>query len=426
VTPVATDKLVRLIALAALAALAGLVLGRPDLLALAAPLVVAAAIGVAAGPPAPVTVAVERVDERCVEGEAVRVRLELCADSAVEELEVGLVVPPGLERRDGTTRAALALRPGEPVVLEAALQADRWGAYGVGEVALRAYGPGRLLAWDEVLDQRGPVRVFPRPERLAAALRPHATHLFAGNHRARAVGDGIEFASVRPFVAGDAIRRVNWRVTSRRGALHTNEHHLERNADVVLFLDVFGEAGPAGESSLDRSVRGAATLARHALRSKDRVGLVGFGGTVSWVHAGMGEVQLLRLLLALIDLHVAHSYAWKAVDVLPRRALPPRALVVALSPLADPRAVHALLDLRARGFAVSVLDTLDPDSVPAGPGERGALAHRLWRLGREELHRRFEELGVPVVPYGAGDDLAAALVRLPPPALRRAYAGRPR
>ena len=46
---------------------------------------------------------------------------------------------------------------------------------------------------------------------------------------ARAKGDGIEFADIRPFVPGDRVRRINWRASARRPGLWVNESHPERN-----------------------------------------------------------------------------------------------------------------------------------------------------------------------------------------------------
>ena len=275
--------------------------------------------------------------------------------------------------------------------------------------------------FEAVVDERRPVRVLPEVERLVDGVRPFETQAFAGNHRSRAVGEGIEFASVRPYARGDSIRRVNWRVTSRRGELHVNEHHLERNADVVLFLDTFADVGPPGRTSLDLAVRGAATIARHELDRKDRVGVVGFGGTISWLQAGMGRTHLLRVLEAVLDVNVALSYAWKDVEILPRRALPPLAAFVALSPLLDRRALAALVDLRARGYALTVIETLDEEAVAPVGGADDA-AHRLWRLGREGLRARLGGLGIPVVTWDGSEELAAAMARLPvgsPPGPRR-------
>ena len=103
--------------------------------------------------------------------------------------------------------------------------------------------------------------------------------MFAGNQVARARGEGIEFADLRPFTPGDRLRRINWRASARRGDLWVNEAHPERNADIVLFLDVFAEVRRSGPGTLDLAVGAAGSLAERYLRDKDRVGLVSFGAS---------------------------------------------------------------------------------------------------------------------------------------------------
>ena len=111
-----------------------------------------------------------------------------------------------------------------------------------------------------------------------------------------------------------------------------------------------------GEGTLDLAVRATAALADAYIHRRDRVGLVSFGGILRWLLPGMGTVQLYRIVDALLDTEIILSYYWTEIDVMPRRTLPPNALVIALSPLLDRRSVGALLDLRARGFDLAVID----------------------------------------------------------------------
>jgi uncharacterized protein (DUF58 family) len=90
------------------------------------------------------------------------------------------------------------------------------------------------------------------------------------------------------------------------------------------------------------------------------------------------------------------SYAWKGIDVLPPRTLPPRALVVALTPLVDGRTLEALFDLRGRAVDLVVLE-IPPERFIRGPKtDTERLARRIWALKRDVLRHRLERLGVPV------------------------------
>jgi uncharacterized protein (DUF58 family) len=301
------------------------------------------------------------------------------------------------------------LEPGEPRMHALELVPWRFGAYRIGALAVRVRDRFGLVAWDASVDASSVLRAYPQPERLRSLASPLETQPFAGNRVARSRGEGIEFADLRPFVPGDRIRRVNWRASARRGELQVNEQHPERNSDIVLFLDSFAEVRRERESTLALAVRAASALAHAYLERRDRVGVVGFGGVVHWLLPSSGRAQDYRIADALLTSEVTLSYVLKGIDVLPPRTLPPQAFVIALTPLLDERSMDALLDLRARGFDLAIVDVSPLPFVNAEPGSAAALALRLWPLWREALRFRYERLGVPVVEWTEGEPLAQAI-----------------
>jgi uncharacterized protein (DUF58 family) len=408
VTRAATTKLGAYAALAGTGLLAALVLGRPELAALAAPFALVLAAGLSLAEEPRVRAKLELDRERQVEGEQVTAYLELEAEAAVPALELLLDLPDGLEAV-GENPQLRHVGPGDWPELELELRCAHWGAYLVGDLLLRAQDRFGLVAFEQALDLRRPLKVYPRGEALEKLLRPLETQTFAGSQTPRSRGEGIEFADLRPFVPGDRIRRVNWRATARRGEPWVNETHPERNADVVIFLDTFAEARHGASGTLDLAVEAAGSLAVHYVREKDRVGLVAFGGVLNWLTVSSGVVQLYRVLDSLLDAEIFLSYAWKNIDILPVRTLPPRALVIALTPLLDERSMRALVDLRARGFDLAVVDISPVPFVERGSGPLDDLAYRLWLLRREALRSSYLRLGVPVVEWREGQPLQAAL-----------------
>jgi uncharacterized protein (DUF58 family) len=131
----------------------------------------------------------------------------------------------------------------------------------------------------------------------------------------------------------------------------------------------------------------------------DRVGLVGFGGVMRWLTADAGRLQRYRVVEHLIGTGVHATYAAKDVSILPARTLPPRALVIALSPLLDTRATTALADLARRGYGLVVVDTSPRPLLPPARTWSRDLAQRVWILEREVLLHRLAEVGVPVVRW---------------------------
>ena len=386
---------------------AGLALGRVEPIALAAPFLLALVAAAAEhGPAISVRPSLDR--ERAIEGEEVTATVELSSAAGIDRLELFVPLPPELTVEEGSARA-VRLRAGETRTVELKLRCERWGAFSVGRVLFRVRDTLGLRSWEGGAGTPGTLRVFPSEETLRSLVPPLETQVFAGNQVSRARGEGIEFADLREWQAGDQLRRVNWRATALRGSLWVTEQNPERNTDVVLFLDTFAEVRAEGRSTNDRAVRAAATLARLYLQRKDRVGLVGFGGFLSWLVPASGMRQLYAVVDALITSQIVHSYALRGVDVLPPRTLPTKALVLAITPLLDDRTAAALLDLRARGYDLIVVEVSPLELVAPEPGSSLELAYRLWRLSRDALRWRYEQVGVPVVTWREGVPLAAPL-----------------
>ncbi len=408
-TASASPRVTAYAGLTAIFLLAALALRRPELAVLALPFALPLALGLRLAQPPELRAWVELERERALEEDELSVTVSLATDRPIERLEVLFVVPDGLEVAAGDSATSIRLGWEEERTLELTLRCLRWGNYDVGDLRLRARDRLGLVVWETRVDRRRLLRVYPLPETLRQLVGPVATQPFAGNEVARQKGDGLEFADMRAFAPGDRVRSINWRASARRDTLVVNDRHPERNADVILFLDTFADARTGDRSTLDLAVRATATLATEYLERRDRVGLVAFGGILRWLTPGMGMGQRYRIVDALLESEIVFNYAWKDVSVIPARTLPPQALVLAVTPLLDDRAVEALVDLRARRYDLAIVEVSPVAFAEPGPSEADRIAHRLWLLRRAELRARYERLGVAVASWDDDTSLDAVL-----------------
>ena len=409
----------RLATVALVSLLAAIAFQHPAPLLIAAPLLAVLASGRSAARPDDIELRVTVTPRRCFESDEVEVLVTAVLAHPVDEIILEL--PPAGPVRLGTGDQRQGRSATGRVQARWMLRPDRWGRYRLGPVHVGCRHGHRT--WQAVLDiSLGELAVFPRGHRTRPGLVPPELPRWIGEHASRAEGAGVEFAGVRPYTAGDRLRDVNWKASGHRGRLHVTTRAAERQADVVVVVDGRSDAGPPGESVLDAAMRGAATVAAAYLRRGDRVGAVGLGGYVRWLPPGLGERQFYRIAEALLDVRRFSSELPPDITGVPRVALPPRALAVVFSPLLDPGAIDAIVDLRRRGNPVLVVDVLDAEP-PVSPRSRTEpLALRLWRLDRVALRRDLAGAGIAVVD-GRGDGaLAAALrpgVRLPASGSRR-------
>jgi uncharacterized protein (DUF58 family) len=385
----------RLATVALLPLLAAVVLGRPGYLVLAAPMVAALALA-ARRPSYGARIRVRSSGDRCFEGEQIIIGVSAEPGRPAASTGVRLMLPSALAVSGGP--AGRVHGDGGPVEAEWRVGAQRWGRWDSGRVLVTVRSRGGLFAGTMAVSV-GEITVFPRPPSLTQLVLPAQLHTRIGDHADRRPGEGAEFAGVRPFAPGDRLRRINWQVTSRRGALHVNQFAAERAAEIVAVIDAVTDTGPPGDSTLDRAVRGAAAIARAYTRAGDRVGVITLYGPMRWIAPGSGQRQFFRVVESVLDIRSLYSYVSPDMARIPQAVLPAGALVVMFSPLLDDRAIDAAIDLRERGYAVIVTDVLATSPVPAQGSAGAGLALRLWRLERQALRYRLESLGIPVVGW---------------------------
>jgi uncharacterized protein (DUF58 family) len=396
-------RLLGFAALAALGLLGALALRRPELAVAAAPFALVLVLGTRLAHDPTVTAELLLPSERTLEDTEVSADLRVEANRPVDRLELYLELPREIELVEGTAARAIRLRAGEEHELPVTLRCTRWGSFQLGTMRARARDPFRLVTWEARLGSRQRLQAYPREITLRRLLAPVETQPFVGSEVSRAKGDGIEYADLRDFVPGDRVRTINWRASARRRNLVVNERHAEQNTDVVLFVDSFVDVRGAGRSVLEDAVRVAAALATRYLARRNRVGLVGFGGILRWLRPGLGTTQRYHLIETLLETGVEPTYTWRHVNVIPARILPPNSLVLALTPLVDPRFVTALEDLRGRRFDVAAIEIDPVPLVEPGRTEIERAAYRLWLLEREVLRTRLQAQGIGVATWTEGE-----------------------
>jgi hypothetical protein len=116
------------------------------------------------------------------------------------------------------------------------------------------------------------------------------------------------------------------------------------------------------------------------------------------------------------------SYVVPRLDRLPKRVLPPQALVLAITPLLDDRIVGALVDLGARGcdLVVFAVSPIEPTRAVLPPSLLNDIACRLWTMEWQERVAELRGRGLAIVEWHPDMPLEAALAPVSGSRLRRA------
>ncbi len=406
--------------------------GRPDMAVLGAPVAFAATIALSRRPRTQ-PVASLRIEPRVVvEGNEVHARIDVANPDHVDyDVVVIRVAVDRWMRPDLALRPHVAaIRAGETAAVRIDGAAQRWGRQRIGPVHVHAVAADGLLISPLTMAGDEGLRVYPASATFAAQdVMPHASGI-VGAHRTRRPGDGGELAGIRQFAPGDRLRRIDWRVSLRTRELHVAATLSERDAEIVVLLDVLQEAGRSNDaaSALDTSVRAAGAIARHYLYRGDRVGFLEFGYAARHLRSGAGHRHYLTALEWLLDVRSVRGSAFTLTPA--RDRIPPRALLIVLTPLVSPASAAMLAGYARSGRSVVAVDTMPPEfmaaidqstsRVPAiapwlRDGPYTSVAARLWRYERANTISGLREHGLPVVPWtgpGSLDDVLRQMSRI--------------
>ena len=103
-----------------------------------------------------------------------------------------------------------------------------------------------------------------------------------GLHRAPFFGSSIDFAEHRGYVAGDDIRRVDWRLYARTDRYYVKQYEADTNTNLSVLLDVSRSMkfSSRGIPKIEYGCFVGACLAYLAQRQRDRVGLITFDNDI--------------------------------------------------------------------------------------------------------------------------------------------------
>jgi uncharacterized protein (DUF58 family) len=148
----------------------------------------------------------------------------------------------------------------------------------------------------------------------------------AGHYHSVFRGRGIDFDSVREYVAGDEVRTIDWNVTARAGRPFVKQFHEERELVVWILVDVSasGDFGSGSTTKRELAAELACVLALSAVRNNDKVGLLMFSNRIeAQVPPAKGRAHVLRVVREILTCNPERrgTDIAAALDVVRQRAL---------------------------------------------------------------------------------------------------------
>lgn len=370
----------------------GLVFSRPDVVLIALPLMLSAALALTRRARGEATVTLTSLTD-AVPG---RVHADIDVESDAEMVELHITQA---ERR---TRGLLVAGRG---TVHADSRTQHSGPLEALRVTARTLDEDAMLLGPPTETQRLQRSIMP-PVRPASPL-PLPAHLTGlhGSHEGRRPGQGGDFRDIHPFAPGDELRRVDWRATARLarkpGELFVRRTNTLSDASVVIAMDTVDDLGEvvaswgtgdltrSGVTSLDQAREAARSIATAAVNAGDRVSFHTLVHGGRSLRSGGGSRHLARLNAAIAATGVVGEESrFRRTPPVPHGSV-----IYVLSTFFDGAAAQIALMWRASGHRVIAVDTL-PDLDTDRLSREQGVSLRTLLVEREDMFHDLASAGV--------------------------------
>lgn len=210
--------------------------------------------------------------------------------------------PVELQKRREETHTFLM--PGQFKVITYEFTPTKRGEYHFGNVLVYLSSALFLIKRKIELPLEQTVQVFPSILQMKQfELKVfHQQTQVQGIKKIRRIGNNNEFEQIKNYVQGDDLRTLNWKATSKRNELMTNQYQEERSQHIYSLIDKSRNMQMEFEemTMLDYAINSALVFSNIALKKGDRAGLITFSNKMGTQLAADRSAGQLRRILNLL------------------------------------------------------------------------------------------------------------------------------
>lgn len=294
----------------------------------------------------------------------------------------------------------------------------RRGSFHLGPTRVTVGDPFGLFTANKEFQPKNTLVVFPMIHEINSFPFPQGVLTGGQVIRKKSADITPHAAGVREYVHGDAMRRIHWHTSARRGRLMVKEFEQDPQAEIWIYLDAHKNVHyqkkneqqekplhdfllrrrPKLElppSTMEYSVSVAASLAHYFIRQRRAVGFASAGQTFTVLPAERSERQEAKILETLAFVKADGTLSLPGLVSTHAALLPQGSSAILITPTTRPDLLQTVDELVLR-YLYPIVVLLDAQTFN-GPSSAEAMITAL------------QERRVPTITISCGDDLPQAL-----------------
>ncbi|WP_299820848.1 DUF58 domain-containing protein [uncultured Pontibacter sp.] len=211
-------------------------------------------------------------------------------------------LPFQFQRRDTVFKAHIPA--GRTHIIHYTVIPTKRGSYNFGAINVFAMGKLQLVKRRYKFAHDQEVPVYPsfiqmrQYELMAISNRLHEI----GVKKVRRIGHSSEFEQIRPYVAGDDQRTINWKASARKADLMVNSYQDEKSQQIFCLIDKgrVMQMPFQGLTLLDYAINASLVISNIALKKHDKAGLITFSDNISNMLPAQRKADQIRHIMELL------------------------------------------------------------------------------------------------------------------------------
>jgi len=354
--------------------------------------------------------------DRTVEDTDIKIDLTLeNLSRGTRRFEIMDSLPDRISTESEDNGSSLTIKSKKTETLSYSISCPVKGFYSIGPVKVRESDTCRFFFEEGEVELKDQLQVLPRTfDPGGLKLKSKIPKLFAGSTIINKPGQGSQFYSMRDYTPGDPFKDINWPAYAKTRKLMVNEHEMEAVIDLMIIMDsrkITGY-GKVKNNIHIASSRAAASLARHLIKRRDRVGLIVYSGKVTNIGIGGGLKNMDRILDRLTGEEPKGDFSLHAcVNTIIQEVRKGMPVVVISSLEGDSSSYNGMKRLKAHGCDVILICPYSKSNGMYSGSDEGKRARKQVEVEERGLRlKEIASLGVGVIEWDIEEPLSGAIV----------------
>ena len=287
----------------------------------------------------------------------------------------------------------IGLKAGETKTISYEAEGHDRGEFYLGPVYVKGADPFGFYRWEKTINSMLKVIVYPSVHPVVLDER---TGLPSGNIKvsSKLYEDVTRYRSIREYIPGDPLKRINWKVSARLGKLYSMEYSPSIYFPVLILLNISEHDLPLAhrEHLSNRSIEVAASLVFFFVGLKQEIGMVTTGKMpgveghpVVPIKSGHGHaINILEILARIQTSEDKTNFAQYVFRAGVSIQSGTKIMVVTPPPRVEER--EALLSAKRRGYDMEVFVVSSYAMKREDAMVHGLLTHSVREYGTELLN----------------------------------------